>query len=219
MLDENKLDQIKQMIATAEDAIRSAKQMLEKSLEKPTVESAGYSAKTEEIEKISNEGRIIEGVFDGLNLIGPEGKQYNVPANYASKSKLVEGDILKLTIADDGSFVYKQIGPVERKRLVGMLTQDEVTDEFRVLANGKSYKVLLASITYFKGEVGDEVVILVPKDKSSTWAAVENIVKGGENLEKKSNDKEESVIINDEKEESKQEDKKQLDEIDHLAKI
>ena len=45
-------------------------------------------------------GRVIEGVFDGENMIGPDGKQYSVPANYASKSKLVEGDILKMKISD-----------------------------------------------------------------------------------------------------------------------
>ena len=47
----------------------------------------------------------MEGVFDGQNMMGPDGKKYPVPANYASKSKLVEGDVLKLTISDDGSFI------------------------------------------------------------------------------------------------------------------
>ena len=51
-------------------------------------------------------------------MIGPDGKSYPVPANYASKSKLVEGDILKLTIADDGGFIYKQIGPIARLSLI-----------------------------------------------------------------------------------------------------
>ena len=48
------------------------------------------------------------------------------------------------------------------------------------MANNKSYRILLASITYFKGEAGDEAVILVPKVKDSKWAAVENIIKKGE---------------------------------------
>jgi len=39
------------------------------------------------------------------------------------------------------------------------------------------FKVLLASITYYKGDENDEVVILVPKDADSVWAAVENIIK------------------------------------------
>jgi len=55
-------------------------------------------------------GKVIEGVFDGQNMVGSDGKIYPVPANYASKSKLVQGDILKLTIAEDGTFLYKQIG-------------------------------------------------------------------------------------------------------------
>ena len=42
-------------------------------------------------------------------MIGPKDKIFPVPANYASKSKLVEGDRLKLTILPNGSFVYKQI--------------------------------------------------------------------------------------------------------------
>ncbi len=124
--------------------------------------------------------RVIEGVFDGQNMVGPDGKQYSVPANYASKSKLVEGDVLKLTITRDGSFIYKQIGPVERQRLIGELVRDSETGEYKVLAGGKPYKVLLASVTYFKGENGDEVVVLVPKDGDTRWAAVENIIKKSE---------------------------------------
>lgn len=130
---------------------------------------------------IDQEGaKIIEGTFDGQNMLGPDGKQYSVPANYASKSKLVEGDVLKLTITRDGSFIYKQIGPVERQRLIGQLTRDEVSGEYRVMADGRSLKVLLASITYFKGEPGDEVVVLVPTGTESRWAAVENIIKQSE---------------------------------------
>ena len=39
------------------------------------------------------------------------------------------------------------------------------------------YRVLKASITYYKGEEGDEVVLLVPKNSLSRWAAVENVIK------------------------------------------
>ncbi len=127
---------------------------------------------------IDQEGaKVIEGAFDGQNMLGPDGKQYSVPANYASKSKLVEGDVLKLTITRDGSFIYKQIGPIERQRLIGQLSRDDVTGEYRVVADGRSLKVLLASITYFKGEPGDEVVVLVPTVGETRWAAVENIIK------------------------------------------
>ncbi len=120
--------------------------------------------------------RIIEGVFDGENMIGPDGKQYSIPANYASKSKLVEGDILKLTIRDNGSFVYKQIGPIERLRLVGVLEKHE-EEGFLANIEGKKWRLITASVTYYRGQGGDEVVILVPKNSDSKWAAVENIVR------------------------------------------
>lgn len=122
------------------------------------------------------EGRIVEGVFDGENMIGPDGKQYSVPANYASKSKLVEGDILKLTITSTGTFVYKQINPIERSRVVGTLEQD-LGGSFTVRSENRQWRVLTASVTYFKGQPGDEAVILVPKSGDSKWAAVENIVR------------------------------------------
>ncbi|KKQ61893.1 MAG: 50S ribosomal protein L7/L12 [Parcubacteria group bacterium GW2011_GWE2_38_18] len=120
--------------------------------------------------------KIIEGVFDGENMIGPDGKSYNISANYASKSKLVEGDVLKLSITGNGTFIYKQIGPIERERISGILKRVG-ENEFIVTADNKSWRIINASVTYFKGEEGDEVIILVPKVGESKWAAVENIIK------------------------------------------
>lgn len=117
-------------------------------------------------------GKVIEGVFEGQNMIGPDGKTYPVPANYASKSKLVEGDILKLTIADDGGFIYKQIGPVARKQIIGTLLQHD--GAYYVEAGGREYRVLLASVTYFKAKVGDQISIIVPEDnREAEWSAIE----------------------------------------------
>ena len=120
-------------------------------------------------------GRVIEGVFDGQTMHDGEGKSYPVPANYASKSKLVEGDILKLTIADDGSFIYKQIGPVARKQVVGVLTQHD--GAYYVEAGTKEYRVLLASVTFFKAHIGDQLSVIIPEDnRDAEWAAVEAIL-------------------------------------------
>lgn len=122
-------------------------------------------------------GTVIEGVFDGTGMIGNDGKHYSMPPNYASKSKLVEGDTLKLTISPEGSFIYKQIHPIERKRVMGLLVHDPIARQYTVAAEGKIWKVLTASVTYFKGITGDEAVILVPQDRDSAWAAVEHIIK------------------------------------------
>lgn len=179
MANGNKLELAKQYLESAQASLNEARELLRDLLgERPPVSIAD---RAREVGTATTEGalKVIEGIFDGQNMVGPDGKQYSVPANYASKSKLVEGDRLKLTISPDGAFVYKQIGPAERQRLIGTLVKDELTDEYRVNAGGSSYRVLLASITYFKGDVGDEVVILVPQDGETKWAAVENIIKGG----------------------------------------
>ncbi|HTK04573.1 MAG TPA: hypothetical protein VL500_03245 [Candidatus Eisenbacteria bacterium] len=123
------------------------------------------------------DGRVIEGVFDGTGMVGSDGKVYTVPPNYASKSKLVEGDLLKLTITPKGSFIYKQIGPIERGRVVATLGFDATIGEFYATSDSKRWSVIKASVTYFKGEPGDEVVLLVPKSAPSKWGAVENIIK------------------------------------------
>lgn len=121
--------------------------------------------------------RTIEGVFDGVSMVGSDGLRYTVPSGYASKSKLVEGDLLKLVMQPDGGHVYKQIGPVERQRLVGILELDDQTKEYFVVCGGQTFRVLPASISYFNGVQGDEIVVLVPRDGSSVWAAVESIVR------------------------------------------
>lgn len=119
--------------------------------------------------------RVIEGVFDGQGMVGADGVRYNVPENYASKSKLVEGDMLKLMVKPDGSYVFKQIGPVERRRLTGRLGIDPSTQEPIVQVGEDVYKVLAASVSYFKGISGDEVVILVSNGGASVWAALERL--------------------------------------------
>ncbi len=48
------------------------------------------------------------------------------------------------------------------------------------MADGRAYHVLLASITYFKAEPGDEVAIVIPRDiEMASWCAIENILQKG----------------------------------------
>jgi hypothetical protein len=124
-----------------------------------------------------NGEQIIEGVFNGEKMIGPDGQEYSVPQNYASKSKLVEGDIMKLTIRRDGKFMYKQIGPIDRKRVIGILAFNEESQLWTVTHHGTDYKILTASATFYRGKPGDEVIILLPKDCEASWGAVENIMR------------------------------------------
>jgi len=176
--DKIKLFEIYQALENAQFAVTQAKNFL-KEHAGGEIENYEVHVKARKTGKMASgeEGeKVIEGVFDGENMIGPDGKKYTVPANYASKSKLVEGDILKLVISDDGSFVYKQIGPVIRRRMVGTIVKDD-EGSFHVHCGDKAFNVLTASVTYYKGDSNDEAVVLVPEDADPLWAAIENIIK------------------------------------------
>lgn len=159
---DKQIKRLRKLLHEAEMGVAAAKELLISLVGEEEVSS-------EPIEEQA--GKVIEGVFDGQNMIGPDGKTYPVPANYASKSKLVQGDILKLTIADDGTFIYKQIGPVPRKKIIGQLVQKN--GHYFVEASGAEYRVLLASVTYFKASQGDQVTIVVPENEKAEWAAIE----------------------------------------------
>lgn len=165
-LPEKQVKRLRSLIQEAETNLAAAKELL------ISIVGDDGSVVTPRNSQEDVGGKIVEGVFDGQVMIGPDGKSYPVPANYASKSKLVEGDILKLTIADDGGFIYKQIGPVARRQIIGTLTQHDGT--YYVEANGKEYRILLASVTYFRLTEGNQVTIIIPEDSpDATWAAVE----------------------------------------------
>lgn len=171
----SQLEVVRQMLESAEGNLRSAKQLLS---ELTGMEfTPDYTKKAKTLSSAEG-GRVVEGVFDGKDMIGPDQRKYPVPANYASKSKLVAGDVLKLTITDDGSYIYKQIGPVARRKMVGTLTQEG--NQYQVLAGGKAYSVLLASVTYFKAHPGDQVSVIIPEEEDSAWAAVDNLMVAGE---------------------------------------
>lgn len=174
-MSDDSLLQIQELIESAESSLRTANSML-RSL--TGVNNSGREKLTTRASSMhtaatSTEGRVIEGVFDGQNMVDSEGQTYPVPANYASKSKLVEGDGMKLTITDEGKFMYKQIHPVNRKTVVGVLIQED--GQYKVLADGKAYRVLLASVTFYRAEMGDQVTILLPEGQDASWGAVEAV--------------------------------------------
>lgn len=166
-LPEKQVKRLYKLIQEAETNLSAAKELLISIIGDEGQVVAARQTTTEPVT-----GKVVEGVFDGQKMVGPDGKEYAVHANYASKSKLVEGDILKLTIADDGSYIYKQIDPIERRQIIGTLVQHDGT--YYVEANGKEYRILLASVTFFHLTMGDQVTIIIPADNpDATWAAVE----------------------------------------------
>jgi hypothetical protein len=175
-MSDDKLLQIQDLINSAESSLKTAQGLMRvltgvqnSGRERHTLRASSMNANAS-----TTEGKVIEGVFDGQNMIDSDGQTYPVPANYASKSKLVEGDGMKLTITDEGKFMYKQIAPIGRRTAVGVLIQED--GQYRVLAEGKAYRVLLASVTFYRAEIGDQVTILLPEGVEATWGGIEAVI-------------------------------------------
>lgn len=175
------LSAIETKLALAQRVLKSVKEHID-TLER-LLESRAEAADVERLlaeQKdlgMSFDGKSIDGVFDGESMIGEDGNAYPVPPNYASKSKLVEGDLMRVTITDSGKFIFKQRGPIERRRVIGTLVLGDLSNDYKVLADGHTHRVLAAAITFHKAKPGDELVILIPKDAPSKWAAVEHVMR------------------------------------------
>lgn len=121
--------------------------------------------------------QVVEGKFDWYFMVWNNQKKYPVPLNYASKTKLVPGDTLKLKIMSEGKFVYKLIRPVERKHIKATLSK---TDENKFVAmseDGKVYFLNQAAVTFFKWKPGDELYIITNAEWTGGFAAIEAVIK------------------------------------------
>lgn len=172
----SKVAVILEMLESAQSSIRSAKAMLSEltGVSAPTASSSYVPQRPLAGPTESAQGRVVEGVFDGQNMIGDDRRTYPVPANYASKSKLVQGDRMKLTITDTGAFIYKQIGPIPRRNTVGIVAFED--GQYKIICEGKALRVLMASITFYKAEVGQKLGILLPEALDAEWATVDNLM-------------------------------------------
>jgi hypothetical protein len=173
----SKVALVREMLESAEANLRSAKQILNEALGSTGGRPVGAGFVPSGAPTGVIGGRIIEGTFSGQSMIDAEGNNYTIPANYISKSKLVHGDHMKLTITDEGRFLYKQIGPIPRKYVRGILTYEN--GQYKAVAGGKVYKVVTAAVTYYHAEVGDNVTIILPEVGDCEWAALENVLPKG----------------------------------------
>ncbi|MFH0770934.1 MAG: hypothetical protein V1926_06210 [Candidatus Peregrinibacteria bacterium] len=174
-MSDDKLLQIQELVDSAMSSLKTARSLLRDFTGVSDTDRERIVSRAESFTGNSAvSGRVIEGVFDGQNMVDNTGQTYPVPANYASKSKLAEGDGMKLTITDEGKFIYKQIAPIPRRTIMGVLIQED--GQYKVLAEGKAFRVLLASVTFYRAEVGDQVTILLPKDTEAKWGAIEAVI-------------------------------------------
>ncbi|USN57204.1 MAG: hypothetical protein H6766_01775 [Candidatus Peribacteria bacterium] len=121
---------------------------------------------------------VIEGIFDGYFMIGSDQKKYPIPANYSSKSKLVGGDQLMVKVFPDGKMIYKLVKPIERKHMKATLSVDNDSGKpIAITSDKKTYLLNQAAVSYYKADAGDALTIIVAQDDSSSFAALESVIK------------------------------------------
>lgn len=117
----------------------------------------------------------IDGTFDGNNLIAEDGEKYEVPGNYAAKSRLVFGDVLK-RVEVDGKVLFKLVDKVRRKKVEGILSKKEGSWYF--LSDSGSYRISDVAAEFNKAEINDEAVAIIPEENlSAPYAALDRILK------------------------------------------
>jgi len=174
-MNKKNIDLIRQALSAAESSIKLAKQLLNE------VESGKDTFAGSSSSGAKNLPGII-GTFDGENMVTSSGEIFPVPANYASKSKLVVGDTLKM-VEEGGEKRFKQIEHLKRYRTNGIITKKD--GKWRAITPEGSYKVLPAAIEYFKADVGSEVILHLPANNLKVaYAALESI-KSADNAQQK----------------------------------
>jgi hypothetical protein len=177
-MDQKQILILKKLVAEIDDKLTQAKQLLSRAVNESEVSEPQSISSVGSTETEHADGtHILYGTFNGENFVSEDGTIYPINPNYASKSKLVEGDTLKLTISPEGKFTFKTINPVNRKWSIAKLVASE-TDP-KVVVDGDEYKVLYASVTYYKAKTGDMLSVIVPSKPNSTWATIDAVLPKG----------------------------------------
>ena len=167
---------IKDFIVTSEKSLKSAKKLLIDLAKENNIDlSAEINLTTSGLHSYTDENnKIIEWVFTWDQMLWADGKNYPIPVNYASKSKMVQWDKLKLIIDWAWKMTYKQISPIEREIKTGLVTKDQ--GKFQVVCEWNTYDLLTAAVTHFKVEIWDTISVLLPKGKQASFAAIEAVI-------------------------------------------
>lgn len=114
-----------------------------------------------------------EGIFDGFNLVTEDGQKFEVPANYAAKSKLVYGDRLK-RIDKNGKKLFKHIDKIDRIKVEGILTK--IGEDWFFVCESGQYQISNVAADFQKAEDGVEAICFLPeKLTDATFATLDKV--------------------------------------------
>ncbi len=128
-------------------------------------------------EPADDDANVLHGDFNGQLMIGEDQKKYPVPLNYASKTKLIPGDKLKLSIKKDGKLIYKLVEPAERKHQKAILSLADDQKPIALTDDQQTYFLNQAAVSYYKGTPGDELYIVTNANGEWAYAAIEAVIK------------------------------------------
>lgn len=172
MSDQNKkLWAIRDLIQSAQNALASARKILTSlspESREPDINTDGLMSYT------SEENKVVEWVFTGDGMLWSDGNMYPVPANYASKSLIVQWSKLKATIDPNGKIIYKIIEEIPYETKKGFITKNG--ERYQITSEERSYNVLLAAVTFHKANIWDQVSIRVPEWKTATFAVIDAVI-------------------------------------------
>ena len=160
---QKKIQLIQDLLESAEKSVQHAKNLLHELTSAGSISAAHLDVNT----------TIIEGTFKGDYLLGDDDKRYDVAANYASKSKIIEGSRLRGTIMPDGRIKYTITEKAQYEIKLGKVVVNE-DNETVIQIDDYQAKVLWESITFFRLEVGDEAYIRVPKGQQPEFAVLDS---------------------------------------------
>ena len=175
MKNKNQIIAIKDFIMTADKSLKNAKKLLNDLIKENDIDfNKTIDLDASWLHSYSSEDSlIVEWVFTWEEMLWSNWERYPIPANYCSKSKMVQWDKLKVTISPNGKMMYKQIAPIEREFKKWLLTEDK--GKYQVIVDWEIYNLLTAAVTHFWGKIWDSITIIVPKGKKATFAALDSI--------------------------------------------
>ena len=161
MSSDKNIDQIKKLLEYTTENLQKVSALLEK------VEFESNKSQYEDLPGVT-------GLFDGAFLVDENNTKYEVPANYAAKSRLIFGDKLKL-VEIDGNKMFKQIEKLARKKLEGVASKKE--GKWYAITDSGTYKISDVAADFNKLEINDKVVVLIPEGTANVpYAAFDKVL-------------------------------------------
>ncbi len=162
--------EIKKLIAQIEHSLAELKNLVELNGEQRGQHDAGYEAELNAINDLPG----IEGIFDGLSMVTKEGEKFEVPANYAAKTRLVYGDGLKL-VEQDGKKLFKLVNKIERREVEGVVAKR--TTGWFFLSDAGLHRISNTAAEFNNLKDNDEVIAILPANNSEApFAALDRVV-------------------------------------------